>query len=200
MNKFLNGLAALALIGGHSATAQKARPVRGLGEIFDIDDGSYFIVGDDGSAVLYDAGGDQVDAVYSPTGADPVTNRSGNIISNQDGSYFIVEPSSNDAAYYDANGNFVAYYPTGPSTIDPSALPSGTVKNSDGSYKLPFGISKEQVDALIKKGADAGARWLAKEVGGSTLLVPQQKGIGTFDLKKAMPFLAIGAVILLAKK
>lgn len=173
----LNTLAGLARVG--------AGNMRG---VITQDDGSYFVTDDAGNAAYYDAGGNYVD--YYPNTNLPA-NQATSIITNSDGSYFVVDNSTKDAAYYNAAGNFVAYYPANAATLDPSALPAGSVQQNDGSIKLPPGVTQEQVNALIQKAAQAGGQWLAKQVGGSTVLYPKQGGIGTIDIKKWLPIAAV---------
>lgn len=161
--------------------------------------------------------------------SDILTDVDGNTVTYfGDGSSVVTDPNGDvldatapyDMGTPDSAGRYPGdplYYPTtaGTPLQDQVVIPTGTgpeisarvaqaaASNPHAQIVLPGNANALGIDVngIIRQLATAGGQWLARTVNGRTVFYPQSGGtFGTLNMQKMLPFLAIGAFLLLKGK
>lgn len=155
--------------------------------------------------VAYDENGDAyyVDDEITNTDGIELSHGLGDIITLPDGTRINTADNSvilANGEQFDSTGTIITL-PDG--TIVNKA--AGTVTTTDGveykganQIKLPFGITQAQVDSFTAKLGQQAGNWIARQVGGSTVLYRQNGGIGSMDIKSLLVPGAILAALFLS--
>lgn len=163
------------------------RGIGGLGtaaditDTIDFEDGSQTVYYSDGGWIQYDANGNAVDTSYSAPEPYTYTGDAGNVIDRIQGTVTISTTAS-DVATAAANA---------------ARLPS------TNSIKLPGGVSQATIDAALNKiiqaGGNAAGNWIARNVGGNTVLY-RNNTAGGFGTLNVQSLLLPGILLLLILK
>lgn len=156
---------------------------------------------DDGSWIAYDQNQNVIDYVGAQVTHEPANPS--DIVRQSDGSYFITDDYG--TALYDKNGVFVAYQTADVSGRAEQALSDLGVPNektADGGFKIPGwdSLTTQQKKQITDKLGQLGGQWLAKQVGGNTVLYRKPSGgIGQLDIKSLLiPGAVIAALVLIS--
>jgi len=80
------------------------------------------------------------------------------------------------------------------------ASSSGGMLLPDGSVNIPGVLSNPTVKNILDKLAQSGGQWVARQVGGNTILTRQNGGIGTMNIKSLLlPAAIIAGLFILGK-
>lgn len=172
---------------------------------------------DDGTWYAYDASGYMVDynnvSVYSGQvvnnvggGAGGITGTTnGNSIDNGDGTITTYDTQGNIISTVDkASNQPLATAPTQvymPANATPADYAAVIANDPKIQFKVTDALNSPMVKNALDKLATVGGQWLAKQVGGNTVLYKNnQGGIGTMNIKSLLIPAAIVAALVFAGK